>query len=341
MLIPLGYSESTSPLTPQAKLSQKQITILSGALSLHGEIPELGLTYQICLERAKSLGLTHIALVVQGHSADIYASSIDLDGPHSTSLSTVRSVAKQAKQLGLGVIIFPIIWLNKRGDGEWRGALNPTHVDRWWSSYEAWISRLAELATEVDASLLSVGSELSSMEASEGRWRSLIRRVRTQFSGSLIYSSNWDHYDGVQFWDELDFIGLTAYYPLTEEEGPKTLEVMKNRWSMIRVALLDWLGGLSINRGIFFTELGYPSQVGGSTRPWHYLQSTQVDLDLQKTAFQAFRITWGDEQRLHGINLWNMWGLGGPQDAWYTLWGKPAAQEARALIQVLSNRSRR
>ena len=58
---------------------------------------------------------------------------------------------------------------------------------------------------------------------------------------------NWDHF-GVPFWDLLDVIGLTAYYPLLSSSEKKLTgdhiereRSMVDRWRMIRLGLNDWL----------------------------------------------------------------------------------------------------
>ena len=309
--------------------------LVSGALSLHGEIPELGLTYRGILKRAKRLGCSHIALVNQAVLTHVTSSHIRYQDFPATPLPEIRRVANLAKSMGFQVFLFPILWIEQRAEGEWRGTLKPTNPSVWWSTYEEWLTQLAILAQEVGASQLSIGSELSSMEKNEGRWRSLIRRLRVHYSGQLIYSANWDHYRQIKFWDALDLVGVTGYFPLSDQDENPPLSDMIQRWSFVRMTLLEWLTSLPGRRTLFFTELGYPSQRGGARQPWHYLQSTTIDLTVQQKAFRAFREVWGKEPKLGGINIWNLWGLGGPSDAWYTLWGKPSVIEVKQLIKVM------
>ena len=136
--------------------------IKSVALSLHFEIPELGLTYERCLDHALSLGATHVALVTQARMVDVYASEVIMTGGEATPQETLIRVMKLAKSRGLKVILFPILWIEKRADGEWRGTLKPPHEDRWGSSYESWITSLATIGELHKAEMLSIGSELSS-----------------------------------------------------------------------------------------------------------------------------------------------------------------------------------
>ena len=343
----LAQDQSTSIQGPQessadllANRSSSEPMVLSGAVSLHFEIPELGLTYRRILEHARDLGLTHVALVAQGTMSHVQSSRVELTPPHATPLATLREVARLAKRMGLHVIIFPVLWIEERQSGEWRGVLNPQNPDLWWRSYETWLSELALIAQECEASHLSIGSELSSLESDEGRWRSLIRRIKVIFGGSLIYSANWDHYHMVGFWDALDMIGITGYYPLATHEKSASVSSMVNRWRWVRLMITEWLDTLEIPRPLIITELGYPSQKGGAMRPWHYTQSREVDLEIQRQAFSAFRQAWTDVPQLRGVNLWNLWGLGGNQDTWYTLRGKAAVHEVMTLIKTFKSRSK-
>lgn len=308
----------------------------SAALSLHFELPELGLTYENCLQYIKALGASHVAINIQVTMEHTDSSFLRLKGSEVTKIEDVKRVLSMAKTIGLKVIIFPIIWVENREIGEWRGTLKPQDQDRWWSAYESWIGDLAALAEMYQVDYFSIGSELSSLEGEEGRWRALIRRVKGIYKGRLTYSANWDHFEEVGFWDQLDVIGITAYYPLVQDGEKPTLDSMRERWLLIKAGLLDWLDHNFPKQRLLFTELGYPSQLGGATQPWHYLQSNQVDLNVQKEAFQAFREVWHTVPQLLGVNIWNLWGLGGPHDAWYTVRGKPAAAEVQKLFQQLN-----
>ena len=327
------YVASVDETTPSSPM------ILSGAMSLHFEIPELGLTYRRVLEHALHLGLTHVALVTQATMSHIRSSHVRLDRPHATPLSTIRQTAELARELGLQVIIFPVLWIESREDGEWRGVLDPKDINLWCSSYEDWLGELAIIAQSCGATHLSIGSELSSLERYEGRWRALIRRLRTSFSGHLIYSANWDHYDYVHFWDALDLVGITGYYPIAKEGQPVSKSSMITRWRWIRLMISEWLDTLKTSRPLMITELGYPSQKGGAIRPWHYTQSTDVDLEVQRQAFSAFHQAWLGSTRLAGVNVWNLWGLGGTQDTWYTLRGKIAMDEVRTFVKIFKSRA--
>ena len=45
-------------------------------------------------------------------------------------------------------------------------------------------------------------------------WRDIIKETREIFEGQLTYAANFDNYMFVDFWDDLDFMGINAYFPL-------------------------------------------------------------------------------------------------------------------------------
>lgn len=320
----------------QARAEPHTARIIGGSLSLHFELPELGFTHERALDDAQELGLTHIALIAQATMEHVRSDEIRMDTSQSTSLDVIERVAQQAHTRGLKVIIFPIIWVMNRAPDDWRGTIEPADLTRWWRSYESYIGALADLAERSGATHLSIGSELSSMERHEGRWRALIRRMRARFRGELIYSANWDHYDQVGFWDALDLVGVTGYYPLATSEENPGVAYMTQRWRWVQLQLLEWLATLKQRRPLLITELGYPSQRGGALKPWHYYQSTEVDLLVQRDAFRAFTVAWSrDASQLAGLSIWNLWGGGGPHDGWYALRGKPAFQAVQELVRQL------
>ena len=58
-----------------------------------------------------------------------------------------------------------------------------------------------------------------------------------------------------------------------------------------------------------------------------------LDLKSQELGFKAFYHVWLSSTHLHGVFFWNWWGLGGPQDSWYTLRGKPLLKEMKHFLK--------
>lgn len=300
------------------------------ALSPHYENPAEGLTFDQMVDEIAALGASHISVVVQWGQADITQTSITPHPKETQEDQVVRRIIRRAKGRGLAVVVFPILWLDRRAVGEWRGTLAPTDPDAWWESYHRFILHYARLAAEEQADLFSVGSELASLEGEEARWRRLIGEVRGVFAGQLLYSANWDHYADVPFWDALDYVGLTAYYTLTDKHDASEDELTQ-AWIGIRDRLVPW--ARKVAKPLVFTELGYASIDGAATAPWDYTRSTVADVEEQRRCFAAFTRAWQGEPTLGGVFFWNWWGPGGREDRWYTLKGKPAVDVVKAWFE--------
>jgi hypothetical protein len=65
----------------------------------------------------------------------------------------------------------------------------------------------------------------------------LIKKVRAVYSGKLTYAENWDCIDKVLFWDQLDYIGVDAYFPISKKKKQKMKEIRAG-WKK-RTPILD------------------------------------------------------------------------------------------------------
>ncbi len=293
------------------------------ALTPHYEHRAEGLTFDGLVDDAAAAGAPTLSVVVQWSQPHITSHEIEPHPIHSQRDDVVRRIIRRARARGMAVLVFPILWVEHRAPGAWRGTLAPDDRAAWWRAYRRFILHYAELAAEERAALLSVGSELSSMERDAAAWRALIADVRARYSGRLLYSANWDHYAWVPFWDALDLVGITGYYRLAEvgRFDPPVADLVA-RWALIREHLGLWLQ--TVDRPLVITELGYPSVDGAAQAPWDYTGAQPVDLEEQRRCFQAFYEVWADAPELAGVFFWNWWGPGGPTDRWYTPRGKPA-----------------
>ena len=107
----------------------------------------------------------------------------------------------------------------------------------WEKGYSEYIHFYAKMAAEYQVELFCIGTEYKiAVKKRTKFWRNLIAEIRTYYSGELIYSSNWDGYEKVPIWDALDYIGISAYFPLTEQKTP-TLNSLNVKWRPIKSKL--------------------------------------------------------------------------------------------------------
>ena len=75
---------------------------------------------------------------------------------------------------------------------------------------------MARLAEAHHAAIFCVGLEFTHAQKFADRWLKIIAAVRAVYYGKLTYGANWNEYDTVKFWDALDYLGVLAYFPLTQ-----------------------------------------------------------------------------------------------------------------------------
>lgn len=280
--------------------------------------------YRTFLRELRSLGANEVQLVVRWAQADVESETLSPDPRIATPDQVLTEVIAMARAEGLAVFLMPIVHVEVRAPGKWRGTLAPKNWDRWWQSYQAFILHYARLAEGAGVELYAVGSELISTEAQEDRWRQLIAQVRGVYRGRLTYSANWDHFEPVRVWDALDVIGLTAYQPLSE--GPTEEADLDRGLARFALRLGMWQG--EIDRPVVITEVGYPSSAHAAARPWDQREGP-IDLGLQTRCYRALYRALARQPKVEGVYLWNWFGRGGSEDGGYTLRGKPAGELVR------------
>ena len=95
-----------------------------------------------------------------------------------------------------------------------------TNEDDWQvleNSYTQFILLYAMLAQEIDAELFCIGTELEKfIEKRPQYWSNLIKEIKKVYKGKLTYAANWDEFKRTPFWSDLDYIGIDAYFPVSD-----------------------------------------------------------------------------------------------------------------------------
>lgn len=328
----------TSPARPQRRAARFEMRGMG--VPLHSLDPE----HDYRLGELPELGVTHVAIFVKMFQPDAQSPAPARHPLRSTSDRALREAIAEARRLGLQVALVPIVELERRGPDDWRGMIRPPSWPRWFAGYRRELLHWARLAEDAGASLLSVGSELSSSEGQTALWREVIAATRTAFSGDLTYSANWDHYESFQAWSALDYIGLSGYYELWGKDAPEepSLEALKAAWARQRRALAGWRHGRDLSQPLVFMEVGYVSLDGCARTPWDYTHGggqvddggtrrRPVDLEEQLLCYQAFAEVWKGAPELAGTFFYEWWGDGGARDGNYTPRGKPALEVLQAF----------
>jgi len=208
-------------------------------------------------------------------------------------------------------------------DESWRGFIsfsNEADWQAWFASYDQFIGHYADLSRENGVEALVVGVEYSATEQREANWRNTITQVRSIFPNPITYSANHDSYQNINWWDALDFIGVSAYFQLTTKYDPTSAELLA-AWA----PYVNSLGNLAAakNKYIVFTEIGYQSYDGTNTIPWDAPTKVQ-DLAEQGDCYTAAFQSVYTQPWFKGVYFW-MWYFDPTQDVnGYDIYGKPA-----------------
>ena len=206
----------------------------------------------------------------------------------------LKQYAAKAHEHGMQVMLRPHIWLTNTTDRSgkedlWLGDVDfPSEEEwaQWFEGYSLFALHYARIAEEAQIEWYSIGAELTRSTVDHPKeWRALIARIRTIYHGKLLYSANWwEEVENITFWDDLDAIGVQAYYPLTEKENPTT-EELQAAWEP-RLEMLTALAQ-KFDRPVILTEIGYKSTSDAVARPWEWQGNGTTDPELQARAYQA------------------------------------------------------
>lgn len=223
----------------------------------------------------------------------------------SATEADLRKILSAARQRGLRTALKPHVdCLN----GVWRGFIDPEKPDKWFMTYGYYLSRMAKIATEEKCDFLVIGTEFKAISGKyPDKWQGLIAEIKHDFRGPLTYAANWDEYQQVKFWRECDFLGVEAYFPLSDLRNP-TLQELINGWNK---EPNSWLTKLEAwhkewQKPIVFTEIGYTSWDYAGRRPWVYSDEIHhYNGKLQARCYQAVITATAKKKWLGGIFFWN------------------------------------
>lgn len=294
------------------------------------------LKYHEQLDRVAAVGADWVQLLLTLFVDNAGSSEIQSDPARTVTDARLRETIGYAKKRGLRVSLLPIILIREAEDDDWRGTLRPSDPGRFWASYDDFLCHYLDLARETGVELVSVGSELCSLERQRDVWSRLIQNARGRYGGWLTYSANWDHYDVPRFWHLLDQVGMTAYFELTNDKNPSRRE-LEAAWRRVRGEIEAV--SRKLGRQVVLTELGYASQNGANTAPWnYYLAQDDIDLQEQAECWRAFASVMGDADCLRGVYVFDFFEDGGPHDHTYAIWGKPAWEVVKKYLAAFGKR---
>lgn len=251
-------------------------------------------------EAARSMRLmaehdvTWTAIAYAAQQQHVYSTDIPLDGVQVSDDELVWAI-REAHSLGLRVCLKPVVNVF---DGSWRAHIGffdhevpgePTWAE-WFASYRRFILHAARIASAEGCAMLCVGCEMVRADAQEQHWRALIAEVREVYAGLVTYNCDKYQEDHVTWWDAVDVISSSGYYPI-------------DGWQ----AQLDRIERVveASGKPFVFMEAGCPSRGGSAALPndWSLpgVPSSSEQLRYYEQMFRAVR----DRPWVQGLMLWD------------------------------------
>lgn len=216
----------------------------------------------------------------------------------------IESSIISARKVGLKIMLKPQVYIG----GGWVGDVDfASEIEwkKWEESYKAYIMEFAQIAAKHKVEMFCIGTEYNvAVKKRANYWKGLIKEIKQTYKGQLIYSANWDNYQEVTFWDELDYIGISSYFPLSQANNP-TVNLLYKEWKPIKKTLKSF--SRKHNKKIIFTEYGYLSVDGCAGKTWELekdIHSLTINHQAQSNAYDALWSSFGEEDFWGGGFLW-------------------------------------
>ena len=239
------------------------------------------------LRRMAETNVEWVAIITWWFQENLTSTQIYPHLEYTPTNESLKHAIQKAHELGMKVMLKPMIDTeDARNNPRWMIQPSP----EWFASYRSFISSYAQFAQENGVELFCIGCEFKNTELDSANWRKIISEVRKHYSGPLTYAATIDSYQKINWWDDLNYVGINAFFPLTDKDDP-TLEELKQAWNRTANDIESWHS--SVNKPILFTEIGYRSGDGNNKQPWNWTETLEPDLqeqfDCYLAAFQVLR----------------------------------------------------
>lgn len=203
------------------------------------------------------LNVNWVGIAFGALQATAQSTEIPFESEPTVTDDEVRWAIRASKRLGLKVCLKPVVNV---ADGTWRAFIGffdeevpgePSWA-QWFASYTRFIVHYARIAQDEGCEMLCIGCEMVQTDKRADEWRALIAEVRAVYDGLVTYNCDKYQEDRVTWWNALDIISSSGYYPLGD-------------WD----AQLDRIEPVVRREGLpfFFMESGCPSREGSPARP--------------------------------------------------------------------------
>ncbi|WP_405412816.1 glycoside hydrolase family 113 [Maribacter sp. Asnod1-A12] len=302
-----SYLRGLTKTHPKKKTEKKKLPYLKGFNFAHeGYSIYNGYGSQKATEsllKQKNMGSNAMAIVPYTGINDINTPTPlhFSDNAGSENDDAVVHAVSMASNMGMYTLLKPQIYVG----GSWPGGIDMPTEEQWnkfHDYYYRWIRHYAFLAEIHEMDALCIGVEFATATLAQPEaWRSMIKKTRALYSGQLTYAANWgEEFENIEFWDDLDFVGLNSYYPLSKKDNP-TDEELRLQFDTIKTKIKKVYD--RFKKPIVFTEIGFRSV----DTPWknpHAEADDSINEESQRRGYEIIFEGIQDEPWCQGILWW-------------------------------------
>ncbi len=263
----------------------------------------------------------YVILVPNGLQDTPQSEEIYYDCEANVSDEELKGMIAFAKELGLKVILKPAVNCK---NGTWRAHISFFDEDvpcepkwsNWFASYTEFQLHYARIAQETGCVMFIAGCEMVMSEHREAEWRKLIADIRKVYHGPVSYNTDKYQEHNVKWWDCVDVISSSGYYPINDWE---------NQLDRIEKTVRQY------NKPFFFAESGCMSTKGSNLVPNNWTIKGEVDAEGQAEWYRAMFDAIEKRDWVKGCVLWSWDGklyseAAAKEHLYYEIYQKPAQQ---------------
>ncbi len=265
--------------------------------------------FKTALEDLAATNANSVTLLVPYYQSSVNSTDVG-PGWNTPTDAALAAGIKTAHDLDLQVML-RVTLDPKEG---WRSVINPADRDAWFAAYGEILLPLAALAESNGAEMLCIGSELGFMTSefknysNTQHWKQLIAKTRKVYSGKLTYSAHYqwpDERNELQFWNDLDYIGVAGYQPLSVNVDKPSVQSLRNSWESVYVSDLKKIQQ-KFGKPIMLTEAGYRSIADSNRKPWTWelTAKDQPDEASQARSYEGLFTFWNEVPEFAGVQFW-------------------------------------
>ena len=264
-------------------------------------------------------GANFIILVPMGVQDTPQSETIDYLGEETLGEAELVRMIEYIHAKGARVCLKPTV--NCR-NGVWRAFINffdnevpcEPKWSNWFKAYTAFQMYFAKIAERTGCEMFIPGCEMVMAQRRDAQWRKLIADLRTVYHGPISYNTDKYQEENVSWWDAVDVISSSGYYPKGDWE---------NQLRRIKKTVDKY------DKPFFFAECGCMSTEGSWNVPNDWGYPGEVNLEQQARWYQEMFDTAGRTDWVQSFALWDWAWDQYPlekacEDAKYDIYGKPA-----------------